>query len=54
MAAVGFELTTRGFRGMVPTHCAIGADFAADENIVIPHYTILVQYYIKHKHLVMY
>ncbi len=26
MAAVGFELTTLGFRGMAPTHCAIGAD----------------------------
>ncbi len=26
MAAVGFELTTLGFRGVAPTHCAIGAD----------------------------
>ncbi len=26
MAAVGFEPTTLGFRGMAPTHCAIGAD----------------------------
>ncbi len=27
MAAVGFELTTLGFRGMAPTHYAIGADY---------------------------
>ncbi len=26
MAAVGFELTTLGFRGMAPAHCTIGAD----------------------------
>ncbi len=26
MAAVGFELMTLGFRGMAPTHCAIGVD----------------------------
>ncbi len=30
MAAVGFELTTLGFRGMAPTHCAIGADSLMD------------------------
>ncbi len=24
MAAVGFEVTTLGFSGMAPTHCAIG------------------------------
>ncbi len=31
LAAVGFELTTPGFRGMAPTHCTIGVDYVCVE-----------------------
>ncbi len=34
MAVVGFEFTTLRFRGLVPTHCAIGADVSCPESSV--------------------
>ncbi len=44
MAAVRFELTTLGFRGMAPSHCAI----RADDNIIEVNSSIVMWYIVDH------